>query len=173
MSTRGLMDFSARVKSVRPGTPYVLAILRSDQEYLAQYDRLVCRVALARAGRRCRRHCASTRSIVGRVGERPVLVESQDRPYRVRVTLEPFDFDMRMESWLPTDTIRRAGFGHVIVNRQPRSDPGTGHQLRCPGTRRAAHLRLGLFAPVRGTFAGHPNAKSLIPNPSPVRACYR
>ena len=23
-----------------------------------------------------------------------------------------------MESWLPTDTIRRAGFGHVIVNGQ-------------------------------------------------------
>ena len=44
-----------------------------------------------------------------------MLVESQDRPYRVRVTIEPFDFDVRMESWLPTDTIRRAGFGHVIV----------------------------------------------------------
>jgi hypothetical protein len=25
-------------------------------------------------------------------------------------------FDVRMESWLPTDTFRRAGFGHVIVN---------------------------------------------------------
>ena len=23
-----------------------------------------------------------------------------------------------MESWLPTDTIRRAGFGHVVVNRR-------------------------------------------------------
>ena len=56
--------------------------------------------------------------VVGRVGERPVLVESQDRPYRVRARLEPFDFDVRMESWLPTDTIRRAGFGHVIVNRK-------------------------------------------------------
>jgi hypothetical protein len=32
--------------------------------------------------------------------------------------LEPFSVDIRMESWLPTDTIRRAGFGHVVVNRQ-------------------------------------------------------
>jgi hypothetical protein len=23
-----------------------------------------------------------------------------------------------MESWLPTDTIRRAGFGHVVVGRR-------------------------------------------------------
>jgi hypothetical protein len=56
--------------------------------------------------------------IVGRAGERPVLIESQDRPYRVRVRIEPYDFDVRMESWLPTDTIRRAGFGHVVVNRK-------------------------------------------------------
>ena len=44
-------------------------------------------------------------------------MESQDRPYRVRAEIPPYHFDVRMESWLPTDTIRRAGFGHVIVNR--------------------------------------------------------
>ena len=32
--------------------------------------------------------------------------------------LEELQVDVRMESWLPTDTIRRAGFGHVIVNRK-------------------------------------------------------
>ena len=55
--------------------------------------------------------------VIGRVGLPPVLIKSEDRPYRISTTVGPFQFDVRMESWLPTDTIRRAGFGHVIVNR--------------------------------------------------------
>ena len=46
------------------------------------------------------------------------MIRSEDRPYRLRTRLGPFEFDVRMESWLPTDTIRRAGFGHVIVDRK-------------------------------------------------------
>ena len=112
-----LIRFSDRVQSVRTGTPYVLAVLRSDQEYPLNT------IGLERAWRWLApgmtmpplRHYTV---IVGKVGERPMLIESQDRPYRVRVRIEPFDVDVRMESWLPTDTIRRAGFGHVIVNRR-------------------------------------------------------
>ena len=109
--------FGERVASVRPGAPYVIAILRSDREFslntagLAQaWERLAPNVTLPEP-----RHYTV---MVGRVGERPVLLESQDRPYRVGVTLDALDIDVRMESWLPTDTIRRAGFGHVIVNRR-------------------------------------------------------
>jgi hypothetical protein len=112
-----LLDFGARVHAVREGTAYALAVLRSDREYpldtiaLAQAWTWLAPGVMMPA-------LANYTIIVGRVGERPVLIESQDRPYRVRIRLDPFDFDVRMESWLPTDTIRRAGFGHVIVNRQ-------------------------------------------------------
>jgi hypothetical protein len=110
--------FSAKVKSVRPGTPYALAHLRTDPEFSANakiefagaWEWLAPGVTPPALG-----HYTV---IVGRVGERPVLVESHDRPYRVGARLDPFVFDVRMESWLPTDTIRRAGFGHVIVNRR-------------------------------------------------------
>jgi hypothetical protein len=56
--------------------------------------------------------------VVGEVGSRPLLVASRERPFRVRTTVGTAHIDIRMESWLPTDTIRRAGFGHVIVNRR-------------------------------------------------------
>ena len=87
--------------------------------------------------------------IVGRVGERPVLVESQDRPYRVGVTIEPFDFDVRMESWLPTDTIRRAGFGHVIVNRRHVLTLERGISFVALGPGGGPFYESGLFAPIR------------------------
>jgi hypothetical protein len=109
--------FSTRVYSLPSGTPYALAVLRSDREFPLDT------AGLARAWNVLApgvmppplRHYTV---VVGRVGERPALIESQDRPYRVRVRMEPYDFDIRMESWLPTDTIRRAGFGHVVVNRR-------------------------------------------------------
>ena len=117
MSQPQFMDFSRQVKSVRRGTPYVLAILRSDREFsldTTAWSAAWPWLAPGAMPPTLRQYTV----VIGRVGERPVLVESQDRPYRVRAMLEPFDFDIRMESWLPTDTIRRAGFGHVIVNRR-------------------------------------------------------
>jgi hypothetical protein len=55
--------------------------------------------------------------MVGRTGERPVLVRSEPRPYRLRAAVGDVKLEVRMESWLPADTIRRAGFGHVVIGR--------------------------------------------------------
>ena len=56
--------------------------------------------------------------MVGRTGEPPAVVRSELRPFRLRAAVSDMNVDIRMESWLPPDTIRRAGFGHVIVNRR-------------------------------------------------------
>lgn len=110
--------FSGSVLSVRPGTPYALAVLLPDREY--PLDRL----ALARswswltAGSAAMPQLRSYVIVLGRVGEPPSLIKSEDRPYRIHSRLGSFEIDVRMESWLPTDTIRRAGFGHVIVDRR-------------------------------------------------------
>jgi hypothetical protein len=104
------------VRAVRPGTSYVLASLLSDREFPPStafsdaWNWLAPGVAMPNP--------QNYTVIVGKVGERPALIESRQRPFRVGVALDPFTFDVRMESWLPTDTIRRAGFGHVVVNRQ-------------------------------------------------------
>ena len=153
-------DFSTRVKSVRPGTPYVLAVLRADREYSLNTARLAYAWRWLAPGvvmPAWRQYTV----IVGRVGERPVLVESQDRPYRVRVTIEPFDFDVRMESWLPTDTIRRAGFGHVVVNRRHALtlERGISFVALGPG---AARLRIRPVRPHHGMSYVTPAA--LIPS---------
>ena len=60
--------------------------------------------------------------------------------------------DVRMESWLPTDTIRRSGFGHIIVNRRHVLAIDRGISLVAlagSGTPLLTEYRSGLFAPVR------------------------
>jgi hypothetical protein len=118
LETHGQDIFSERVLSVPAGTPYALAMLLPDREY--PLDRL----ALSRSWNwltggatglpPLRRYTV----VAGRVGQPPTLTKSEDRPYRTHAAIGPFRFEVRMESWLPTDTIRRAGFGHVIVDRK-------------------------------------------------------
>ena len=108
---------SRRVKSVPAGTPYVLAFLRSDREFEATSSGLTdAREWLAPGvtAPPLRNYTV----ITGKAGERRALMKSEDRPYRVRWRLDELNIDIRMESWLPTDTIRRAGFGHVVVDRR-------------------------------------------------------
>jgi hypothetical protein len=157
-----LLQFSERVKSVRPGTPYALAILRSDLEFSLDttgfthaWDWLAPGVMPPTF-----RHYTV---VVGRVGERPVLVESQDRPYRVRTRLEPYAFDVRMESWLPTDTIRRAGFGHVVIDRRHTLTLERGISFVALGPGGGPFYGSGLFAPIPTQPTPYP--QSPIPNP--------
>jgi Protein of unknown function (DUF2723) len=141
------LTFSRHINSIRPGTPYALAILRSDLEFPLNTAGLADAWRWLAPGvtMPTLRHYAV---IVGRVGERPVLVESHDRPYRVRVRIEPYDFEVRMESWLPTDTIRRAGFGHVIVNRKHALTLERGLSFVALGPGGGPVYGSGLFAPL-------------------------
>lgn len=155
--------FGERIRSIRPGTPYVLAVLRSDREFTLDM------AALADVFQRLAPGALPTTLhqytvIVGRAGEGPVLMKSHDRPYRVDVRLEPFDIDVRMESWLPTDTIRRAGFGHVIVDRQHSLTLERGLSFVTLGPGGGHIYGSGLFATIpRHVFL--PTSRALIPNP--------
>jgi hypothetical protein len=155
-----LTTFSERVSSIRPGTPYVLAVLRSDQEFPLNTSGLSqawSRLAPGVMPLPLRHHYTV---VVGRVGEKPVLMESRDRPYRVRLRLETHDFDIRMESWLPTDTIRRAGFGHVVVDRQHVLTLERGLSFVALGPGGGPIYGSGLFAPLARHIVASP-----IPNP--------
>jgi hypothetical protein len=46
------------------------------------------------------------------------VTRSADRPFRAEFRLLDEPFTVRMESWLPSDTFRRAGFGHVLRGRE-------------------------------------------------------
>ena len=140
-------SFSNRVELLPPGTAYVLAVLRADREYTLDAADLASAWKSLTSGSTVPDWRQYT-IIIGRVGERPVLVEARDRPYRVAVRVDPFDFDVRMESWLPTDTIRRAGFGHVIVNRRHLLTLERGISFVALGGNGGPVYDSGLFAPI-------------------------
>jgi hypothetical protein len=105
--------------ALRRGTPYALGILLPYREYPIDGSEL------AAAWTRLTGHAdaklptlGAYAIVVGQIGQAPILIETRDRPFRTRTRVDSADFDIRMESWLPADTIRRAGFGHVIVNRR-------------------------------------------------------
>ena len=56
--------------------------------------------------------------IAGVTGQPPALDVQKRRPFRQRLRIDQTDVEVRMDSWLPFDTIRRMGFGHVIAARQ-------------------------------------------------------
>jgi hypothetical protein len=139
--------FVRQIREVTAGTPYVLAVLLPDREYPLD------RNAVTEAYDWVSGHSSRTRPlshfnvIAGTVGQVPVLDESHDRPFRVRAQVGRFSFDIRMESWLPTDTIRRSGFGHAIVDRRHflTLERGISFAAVEPGT---AIYHSGLFAPI-------------------------
>ena len=89
--------------------------------------------------------------LAGRLGEPPTLDRRETQPFRAALLLGGVELDVRMESWLPADTIRRAGFGHVIANRRHALTLERGVSLVLLGpdgrTRDVAYAS-GLFAPL-------------------------
>ena len=73
---------------------------------------------LAKGGFRRGRPAAAYQLIAGLAGEAPLITRSADHPFRQEFRLLDDPFTVRMESWLPSDTFRRAGFGHVIRGRE-------------------------------------------------------
>ena len=56
--------------------------------------------------------------IAGLIGRPPDLAFGSNLPFTKQVQLDGVDADVRMESWLSADTIRRMGFGHVVAGRR-------------------------------------------------------
>jgi hypothetical protein len=112
-------SFSERVGRFRPGTSYVLTLL--DPYPDNPVDAADLEGAIARLTGNTLTLPASTRYnvIAGRVGEKPTIARFDSRPFRTNARAGGVDVDIRMECWLPADTIRRMGFGRVIVGRKP------------------------------------------------------
>ena len=121
-------DLLDEISRLARGTPYVLCVLTPPRE--EHLDPAVLRAALdmlTHGNRPSRAGSAASRAgsaeggpagayelIAGLVGEAPIITRSADYPFRQQFRLLDDPFTVRMESWLPSDTFRRAGFGHVI-----------------------------------------------------------
>jgi len=53
--------------------------------------------------------------VAGIVGQPATLTIAGDRPFRRELALQGVQVEVRMDSWLVSDTIRRMGFGHVVA----------------------------------------------------------
>jgi hypothetical protein len=109
-------SFSTIAASAPHGTIYVLNVLTPTRDYLPLPADLSALVRVLTGGALPDTPSGAYVTLAGRSGDRPALVRQSDRPYRERLTIADVDIDVRMESWLSTDTIRRAGFGHVVAN---------------------------------------------------------
>jgi hypothetical protein len=99
------------------GAPYTLGLLTPPRDESLNATDIDAALNTLTAGHQ-RRHQRSFEVIAGLAGESARLSRAADEPFRVRVTIDAADFDIRMESWLPTETFRRGGFGHIIRNHR-------------------------------------------------------
>jgi hypothetical protein len=105
-------------RQVPPGTRYVLCVLRPSRDLHLDAADLAGALQSLAGGRQVRLPAGDYAAVAGIAGEAPLLLTASDLPFSRRVALEGVPVDIRMESWLGADTIRRMGFGHVIAARR-------------------------------------------------------
>ena len=109
--------FVERLRSLPRGTPYVLTFLQpypEDKVSAGLLDEVGQVLGVGPPGVPRARYVA----VAGEVGRGTSPAIAAESPFRRRVQAGPHRLDIRIESWLPTDSIRRAGFGHVISGRR-------------------------------------------------------
>ena len=106
------------IGEVAPGTRYVLCVLRPSPGLSLDTGELSKALRTLTAGRATDLPKGDYVVIAGIVGNAPELVTAADRPFRRELTLQGVQVEVRMDSWLTSDTIRRMGFGHVVAARQ-------------------------------------------------------
>ena len=109
---------AAAIREVAVGTRYVLCVLRPPGDQQVDAGDVSSALTWLTAGRMSTVPAGEYVAIAGVAGDAPVLDEAADRPFRRELALHGVGVEIRMDSWLTSDTIRRMGFGHVIAARQ-------------------------------------------------------
>jgi hypothetical protein len=115
VSITGLVD---TIAAVPPGTRYALCVLRPSRDLALNADDLSRALATLTGGHAAILPAGDYAVVAGVTGHPPELLTTADRPFRRELTLDGTQVEVRMDSWLASDTIRRMGFGHVIVAHQ-------------------------------------------------------
>jgi hypothetical protein len=109
---------ASTVDDLPAGTRFVLCVLRPSREFtIDQND-------LSRALRRLTGGALTTMPdgeyavVAGVVNAAPMLAVAGGSPFRRAADVDGLEVDVRMESWLAFDTIRRMGFGQVAAGRR-------------------------------------------------------
>jgi len=107
----------ASAAAVPAGTRYVLCVLKPARDLPLDRDDLARLLQRLGVGPDAIPE-ADYVAIAGVTGRPPVVVAADSRPFERRVDLDGVNVEIRMDSWLPFDTIRRMGFGQVVAAHQ-------------------------------------------------------
>jgi len=100
------------------GTAYVLCVLKPTRDFTLSAD-VVARAAADLTGGQVTTVPAGDYVAIGGLAGRPAsIIVASNAPFRRTVEMGGIRVDIRMDSWLAADTIRRMGFGHVIADRR-------------------------------------------------------
>ena len=108
---------SELTRGLPAGTRYVLCVLKPTVDYSIDRDDLSAAVRIL-ATVETRLPDGGYTALAGITGQPPLLVVGSDVPFQKTVQIDGVGVDVRMESWLDFDTIRRMGFGQVVAARQ-------------------------------------------------------
>lgn len=97
------------------GSRYVVCILKPTRDLSLDWDDIGRALGAEAGGRSVEVPAGDYIAIAGRRGRAPDVVMGSNRPFRRSFDLDGVTVELRMESWLAADTIRRMGFGHVIA----------------------------------------------------------
>lgn len=114
------------VSRIAAGSPYVMTILTPLSDYVFDAEDMTTALDELAGGaqRLSGSEPAATRLrgryqvVAGIAGEKPVLQMSADQPFSRDVVLGGDTVHVRFDSWLPFDTFRRGGFGHVVLGHE-------------------------------------------------------
>jgi hypothetical protein len=104
--------------AVPPGAPYVLSLLTPPREEHLDPDAVTAALTTLTGGNTAARAGTAFEVFAGVAGEAVTLHRASNRPFTERTLILEEPLTVRIDSWLPTDTIRRAGFGHVVRGRE-------------------------------------------------------
>jgi hypothetical protein len=107
----------AAVARTPPRARYVLCVLKPTRDFGLDRDDVARALASAGDGTSVRIPDDDYVVVVGIKGQRPTLVDGADDPFTRTLDLAGLPVQIRMDSWLRSDTIRRMGYGHVIAGR--------------------------------------------------------
>jgi hypothetical protein len=144
----GVETLREKIASLPPGTPYVLTVMNSYRE--TPLDPAEMREVASLLGLDGGLPAGRYVVVAGRTGAPPALIQAGMRPFRASTELDGRRVEVRIECWLPSDTIRRMGFGHVIADRRHvlAIDRGASFVTLTPqGTAGVVAWAGGLFAP--------------------------
>ena len=112
------MTLESRLARMPEGSPYVMTLLTPPPDEQLDEDDLAAALRILTGGRPPARTPGRFELIAGIRGERAAVHRSADRPFTMSFNILEEPFTVRLDSWLPFDTFRRPGFGHVLRGRE-------------------------------------------------------